>query len=355
LIYSAVPAFNSATEAAIEVSCPTLVLDASVLLQTAVRGSFGQDILPKSSVQSMRDLDMSLQATKAVQLNQVGKVERSLHTLTDAGEEVRAARSYTNAAIGFEAQAAESLKLAYEEAQQAEGIQEARAYKESNITQILHDAVQQLQHLPIGPDNLALLQMLRKAEVAQAAMIEDASQEDQALAALRQTMATAAQAATTAKLVDESQTSETLDDAIARIKEVQGDQLEHAKQTIQLAKSFEGIPSWSATRLQESEQKQLQTRLLAAELHGKKLEAELARASDAAAEHHSADVARQQASAMYKATSSSQIALEAQTAKTARSLMLIAQEAAESAKVLSGAITSEAAADQPLMVAPLRP
>merc|ERR1719326_241167 len=190
----------------------------------------------------------------------MAQAEETLHTLADTAEEMQAAKASTNAAMSYESKAASLLKLAYKEVQQAEDIQEARVYQEANVTQILHETVEhvkQLHESSQGRGLLVLLQALHRAEMAQAAMIKDASQEDQALAGLRSAMASAAQAATSAKLVEETQTSLTLDNAMAKILD-----------SAQFAKD---IPMKLEAKLDETHSQQLDV-----ETHAKQLEAQLA-------------------------------------------------------------------------------
>jgi len=313
--------------------------DEHSLLQTAItqRDEDGRFVDYRQQGQGAEKM---LLAAQAAQLRESGEVEQSLRTLAQTTEEVQAARASTKAAVDFESHAAESLKLASEEGQQVEDIQEARAHQEAHVSDILHEAVQQLRRSPSEGANVALLQSLQKAEVAQAAMIKDATQEDQALLGLRKAVANAAQAAVTAKLVDETQTSPTLAGAVQKLQAVEDTQLHQVHQSVQHTKSV----SNQVQLLRES--------ALASEAHVKQLETELAKAAseqkesnwwqkvraDASAEHRKAEVARQQASAMYQAASSTQAALEAQAAKTAESLMRVSTEATQAAHVLQDAL-----------------
>lgn len=300
------------------------------------------------------------------------KVEQSLRMLSDTAEEVQAVRTFTKSAIGFESQAAESLKLAYAEAEQAESIQEARGYQESNVTAILHEVVQQLQlqdraspATAEGRKNAVILQSLQKAESAQAAMIEDASQEDQALASLRQTMASAAQSATTAKLIDETRSTPTLNDAVERLQEIQRTQLAHGKQTVLLAKSIEGL---GEDKEHAKEVASLQAELESSKMHAKQVESELTTAhAKATSDHeallaaqkkendgldalqqvkaetdaamHKAVMAREQATIMYEAAAIKQKEVDTQSRKAARSLLTASQETAATANALMFDVT----------------
>jgi len=297
---------------------------------------------------------------------EVGQAAESFHSLADTAEEVQAARASTNAAMGFESQAAELLKLGYKEVKEAEDIQEARAYQEANVTQILHEAVQRLQQSQEafeGPETITLLQGLRRAEIAQAAMIKSASQEDQALAGLRSAMASAAQAATSAKLVEETQTSLTLDNAMAKIL----DSAQFAKEIpmkLEAKLDVEKHAKQLEAKLEETHSQQLDV-----ETHAKQLEAQLAHEksvnrealieaqkaregkiegiqkelANVEAERHKAEVARQEASAMYQAAASTQSALEAQASRTAQSLLKVSAEASRAARVLEGALGDSSA------------
>lgn len=349
-------------------SCLEPGLDQGSLLQTKTVNFLDQQF------QDAQKIGATIEAAGTATRAEAAKMERSLQSMSDAAKEVQAARDTTNAAVGFETQASESMKLAYQEAKQAEEMQAARAYEETNVTSILHQAVQQLAaSAPFGTENNALLQNLRKAETAQATMLKDASQEDQALMGLSSTMATAAQAATTAKLVAETQTSQNLDSAITKLQAVQGTQLADAKDTVTLAKELEGLDAKHTVQLLQSaadekvvaEDKELKARLTLLEAQLNKAESDrsseqaaLAEAqkqvqassqavqkmdqvrSEAALEHTKAELAKQQAAAMFQAASATQAALEGQASKTAQSLMRVSAEASHAAQLLQGALAS---------------
>jgi len=282
--------------------------------------------------------------------NEIMQAEQSFHALADTAEEVQAARVSTRSSSGFLSDATKLLKLAYKEVQQAEDIQEARVYQEANVTQILHETIDRVKQLEDaaqgqgGQETYDLLAALHRAETAQAAMIKDASQEDQALAGLRSAMASAAQAATSAKLVGETQTSRALDDAFVKIQGMAElskglpKQLAHANARAKtLEKQLEQATSEHAAdrAIIEAQEKAQQTNS----------KERLQEQAVAEADRQKAQLAKREAAAMYQAASSTQAALEAEASKTAESLLKVSAEASHAARYLQGALTDAKFAD----------
>jgi len=252
--------------------------------------------------------------------SEAGQAEEAFRSFADSAQDLHAARASTNAVVGYETQAAEMLSLAYREVQQAEDIQEARVHQEANVTELLHEALQEAkQGKPAD-----LVSTLRQAATAQAEMIKEASQEDQALAGLRSAMASSAQAATNAKLLQETQIAPSLDDALLHMKS---------------AKDLSGyLAKFGAAeaRVKELEAQQIKSSSEDAARKAEVLKIEKSRGA-AAADRHKAEVARQEAWSMYQAASSTQVALEREASKTAESLLTVSAEAAQAAQLLQGA------------------
>lgn len=334
----------------------------------------GSDVQSQSALMlNVQTMEKTAKTAQAVEERAADEAERVLRSLAAASDDVRATRASARAVAGYQAQAAEALRLAFGHAQRAEGLQQAQAYQEANATNIVHQAVQQLQGAPPSIENLGLMEKLRQAEAAQSAAASSASYQDEAFDALRSTMLTAAQAATTAKDVQETQASPTLRDALDKLQVAEGVQVQHARQDVQLAQTL-GFVANDSTKLSESARHVLEAeeqrigekltrisdKLNKAEAKSVYLEEELAKASRdrtavqgalvatqqaQLADHRAAEDARrraaqerQEASTMLQAASATQSALQKQAANTASYLLNVGVQATQAAQQLQSSL-----------------